>query len=164
MADGCRISREDDGPIRTGYRRPSIRQSGIWTSRIKARRCIAAGYVTNTHLSYRIGDTTNLHSSGSVDYGRTDYDSYRHIGGYGDLNHGHGFGADIGVQFVHADEFKLGFSVMDIGGIRFDRKAAAFRLQSPDANFSNWGQVMGRLRGTDFYAGVRFFVLKKKNQ
>jgi len=109
---------------------------------LKYLQGIAAAYATNTHLAYRIEDSTNLHFSGSVDYGRTDYDSYRHIGGYGDLNHGHGFGADIGVQFAHADQYRIGFSVMDIGGIRFDRKAAAFHLQSPDANFSNWGQLV----------------------
>ena len=108
---------------------------------LKYLQGIAAAYVSNTHLSYRIGDTTNLHFSGSVDYGRTDYDTYRHVGSYSDLNHGHGLGMDIGVQFAHADEYTIGLSVMDIGGIRFDRNAAAFRLQSGGADFSNWGQL-----------------------
>jgi len=108
---------------------------------LKYLQGIAAAYATNTHLAYRIEDSTNLRFSGSVDYGRTDYDSYRHIGDYGDLNHGHGFGMDIGVQFAHADQYKLGFSVMDIGSIRFNRNAAAFHLQTTEANFSNWGQL-----------------------
>src|SRR5258708_736557 len=102
---------------------------------------IAAAYAHNTNLSYRIEDTTHVFFSGSVDYGRTDYDSYRHIGDYGDLNHGHGFGADIGVQFVHADKYKIGLSIMDIGSIQFNRNTAAFHLQTTEADFSNWGQL-----------------------
>jgi hypothetical protein len=76
-----------------------------------------------------------------VDYGRTDYDSYRRIGDYGDLNHGHGFGADIGVRFVHADKYKIGLSILDIGSIHFNRNAAAFRLQTDGADFSNFGEA-----------------------
>jgi hypothetical protein len=108
---------------------------------LKYLQGVAAGYATNTHLAYRIEDSTNLRFSGSVDYGRTDYDSYRHFGGYGDLNHGHGFGMDIGVRYEHSDQYKIGLSVMDIGGIRFDRNAAAFHLQTTEANFANWGQL-----------------------
>jgi hypothetical protein len=61
-----------------------------------------AAYVKNTNFNYKIVDTTHiLFTASSVDYGRTDYDSYRKIGNYGDLNHGHGFGADIGFVYVH---------------------------------------------------------------
>ena len=116
---------------------------------IKYLQGIVGAYAKNTNLSYRIEDSTHLLFSGSVDYGHTDYDSYRHISGYGGLNHGHGFGADLGVQYVHAADtrkegdylYKIGLSVMDIGGIRFNRNAAAFHLQTAGADFSNWGKA-----------------------
>lgn len=108
---------------------------------LKYLQGVAAAYIHNTNLQYSIGDSTHLIFAGSVDYGRTDYDSYRNIGDYGDLNHGHGFGADIGVQYKHADQFKLGFSIMDIGAIRYNRNAAAYHLQTNEADFSNWGQL-----------------------
>ena len=108
---------------------------------LKYLQGVAAAYAHNTNLSYRIEDSTHLLFAGSVDYGRTDYDSYRHIGDYGDLNHGHGFGADIGVQFKHADRYKIGLSIMDIGAINYNRNAAAYHLQTTEADFSNWGQL-----------------------
>jgi hypothetical protein len=109
---------------------------------LKYLQGIAAAYAKNTHLGYQIQDSAHLLFSGGVDYGRTDYDSYRHIGDYGDLNHGHGFGADLGVQFAHADQYKIGLSIMDIGSIHFNRNAAAFHLQTTQADFSNWGQTV----------------------
>ena len=112
---------------------------------------VAAAYVKNTDLNYSIGDTANLQFVRSgLDYGRTDYDSYRRIGGYGGLNHGHGFSADAGIVFSHkADpndpsvpyDYRLGVSVMDIGSIDFNRNAAAFHLQTDTANFAAWRQV-----------------------
>jgi len=51
-----------------------------------------------------------------------------------------GFGADIGVQFVHADQYKIGLSVLDIGAINYNRHAAAFHLQTNEADF-NWWQA-----------------------
>ncbi|HXB07743.1 MAG TPA: DUF5723 family protein [Puia sp.] len=108
---------------------------------LKYLQGVAAAYVHNTNLRYRIEDSAHLLFAGSVDYGRTDYDSYRHIGDYGDLNHGHGFGADIGVQFMHADQFKIGLSILDIGAIQFNRNAGAFHLQTTEADFAHWGQL-----------------------
>ena len=110
---------------------------------------IAAAYVKNTHLNYNLGDTTQIaFTNSSVDYGRTDYDSYRKIGDYSDLNHGHGFGADLGVVFVHADNtrrpgdyrYRLGLSIMDIGAINFNRNAAAYHLRTDNGTFSHWHQ------------------------
>ncbi len=106
-----------------------------------------AAYVKNTNLNYNIGDTTHLlFTNSSVDYGRTDYDSYRKIGGYGDLNHGHGFGADVGVVYVNSKDtrrpedyiYRLGFSILDIGSINYNRNAAAFHLQTANADFMDW--------------------------
>lgn len=115
---------------------------------LKYLQGIFGAYATNTHLAYRIEDSTNLLFSGSVDYGRTDYDSYRRPGGYGGLNHGHGFGADVGVRFQHGDSrkegdylYKIGLSVLDLGAIRFNRNAAAFHLQTTQADLSDWGKL-----------------------
>jgi len=108
---------------------------------LKYLRGIAAAYAKNTHLGYRVEDTTNLFFAGSVDYGRTDYDSYRHIGNLRDLHHGHGFGLDLGVSFAHADRYTIGLAVLDIGAVRFNRNAAAFHLETTGAEFPNWGQL-----------------------
>src|SRR6185437_16780911 len=44
---------------------------------------VIAAYAKNTNLNYSINDTANLQfTNSSVDYGRTDYDSYRRIGSY----------------------------------------------------------------------------------
>ncbi|MHA4806913.1 DUF5723 family protein [Flavitalea flava] len=64
---------------------------------LKYLQGIGAAYVKNTNLNYMISDTTHiLFTHSVVDYGRTDYDSYRKINNYNDLNHGNGFGANIG--------------------------------------------------------------------
>ena len=108
---------------------------------------VVAAYVKNTNLNYTIGDTTHIFfTNSSVDYGRTDYDSYRKIGGYGDLNHGHGFGANAGIVYVHANDtrrpedyvYRLGLSIMDIGSINFNRNTAAYHLQTTNGDFANW--------------------------
>ena len=111
---------------------------------------VVAAYAKNTNLNFTVNDTANLqfiHSS--VDYGRTDYDSYRRIR-RGDLIHGQGLSADLGIIFLHkADphdptvpyDYRLGISVMDIGAIDFNRNAAAYHLQTDTANFAAWRQV-----------------------
>jgi len=124
---------------------------------------IAAAYVKNTHINYRIGDTTNINfSATSVDYGRTDFDAYKKINDYNDLNHGHGFGADIGFIYVRFREeaassvqpgegmrdpndkssyiYRLGISLLDMGSINFNRNTAAYHLQANNANFADWGR------------------------
>ncbi|HWB92826.1 MAG TPA: DUF5723 family protein [Puia sp.] len=116
---------------------------------LKYLQGIAAAYIRNTHLNYTLGDTTVIRfTNSSVDYGRTDYDSYRQIGDYGDLNHGHGFGVDLGVIYVHARDtrvpedyrYRLGLSIMDVGAINFNRNAGVYHLQTDNGNFAHWGQ------------------------
>ena len=124
---------------------------------------IAAAYVKNTHITYRISDTANFaFFNSSIDYGRTNIDSYKKINGFPGLNHGHGLGADIGLTYlrlrdpsVNEDEsdgkmqggarksnyiYRIGISFLDIGSINFNRNAASFHLQTDGANFSNWHQ------------------------
>src|SRR5579859_2831762 len=107
----------------------------------------AAAYFKNTNITYTIVDTTHLlFSNSSIDYGRTEIDDYKHIHNYGDLNHGHGFGMDIGFTYVHLKDdkdgylYRIGISLIDIGTITFNRNAATYHLQATSADFSNWHQ------------------------
>ncbi len=124
---------------------------------------IAAAYVKNTHVKYNISDSANLNFSNStIDYGRTDFDDFKKISSYHDLNHGHGFGADIGFTYVHLKEnstnndehihiqsapektgyvYRLGISLIDAGSINFNRNSESYRLQAVAADFTNWGQL-----------------------
>jgi hypothetical protein len=122
---------------------------------------IAAAYAKNVNINYTINDTTHLvFANSSVDYGRTNTDTYRKIGSYNDLNHGHGIGADIGFTYVHLTDqaiytdqqgrplqndpdrsnyvYRIGISLIDLGAINFNRNAAAYHLQTAGADFSNW--------------------------
>jgi Family of unknown function (DUF5723) len=129
---------------------------------LKYLQGIAAAYVKNTNLTYNIVDTSKLILTNStIDYGRTDYDTYRKIRNYGDLNHGHGFGGDIGFTYLHLRDpssyeedgermadpdksyyvYRIGISLLDIGAINFNRNAAAYHLQTDSANYSNWRQT-----------------------
>ncbi|HSZ33944.1 MAG TPA: DUF5723 family protein [Puia sp.] len=121
---------------------------------------IAAAYTKNTNITYRINDTANIvFTNTSVDYGRTDIDTYRKINNYGDLNHGHGFGMDIGFTYLHLKDpavynaeqdedkqkgsnyvYRIGVSLIDVGYINFNRNSASYHLQTDSANFSNWHQ------------------------
>ena len=103
---------------------------------------IAAAYVKNTNINYKIIDTSNfIFSNSSVDYGRTDFKEDRK------LNDGHGLGADIGFTYVHLDPqknnyiYRLGLSVIDVGSINFNRNASSYHLQTDSANFANWHQL-----------------------
>ena len=126
---------------------------------LKYLRGIAAAYVKNTNLTYRVADTSQLiFTNANLEYGRTDYDSYssRH------LNHGHGFGANIGFTYIVLKEaganngkpvvkkwngpyqsnyiYKIGLSFIDLGSINFNKMASSFQLRSDSANFLNWHQ------------------------
>ena len=123
---------------------------------------LAAAYMRNAHINYKISDTTNiLFTNSTLDYGRTDIDDYKKIN-YNHLNHGHGFGADIGFTYVRLKDpavydaepddkmfagtekpnyvYRIGISLIDLGYVNFNRNSAAFHLQTDSANFVNWHQ------------------------
>jgi hypothetical protein len=112
---------------------------------LKYEQGLFAAYVKNTHLTYRINDTTGiLFTNSSVDYGRTDFDDFRHAS-YSNFSHGHGFGADLGATFVHRDHsgdngyrYRIGVSLLDLGNINFTRNTASYHLAAASANFSDW--------------------------
>ena len=122
---------------------------------------VAAAYVKNANITYKINDTANIiFSNSSVDYGRTDIDTYKKINNYGDLNHGHGYGADIGFTYMRLKDpalynaepngnmavgtyqtsyiYRIGISLIDLGYIDFNRNSASYHLQTDSADFSNW--------------------------
>ena len=125
---------------------------------------IAAAYTKNTNITYKIVDTTSmLFYNTNADYGRTNYDDFRHASNFGDLTHGHGFGMDIGFTFVrlkdqetenavantnsksyseHSDYvYRIGLSFLDIGAINFNRNSASYHLEADSANFENWHEI-----------------------
>jgi len=112
---------------------------------LKYEQGLFAAYVKNTHLTYRINDTTGiLFTNSSVDYGRTDFGDFRHPG-LSSFTHGHGFGADLGVTFVHRDHggdnayrYRIGLSLLDLGAIDYTRNSASFHLAAASANFADW--------------------------
>jgi len=110
---------------------------------LKYLQGLGAAYVKNTSLNYTIGDTTQLiFTHSNLDYGRTDYDTYRKSTGRRELTHGYGLGANIGFTYTRRHNtsylYKLGVSLVDVGAIRFSRNTSAFHLHSDSANFTNW--------------------------
>jgi len=125
---------------------------------------IAAAYANNTHTKYiiRDGDNLNFYNS-SIDYGRTNFDDFKSFSLHNDLNHGSGFGADIGFTYVHLKDasssnndehihiqsapekndyvYRLGISLLDLGSINFNRNTATYHLQATSADFTNWSHV-----------------------
>jgi hypothetical protein len=121
---------------------------------------VAAAYTKNTNITYKINDTASIvFTNSSIDYGRTDIDTYKKISNYGDLNHGHGFGADIGFTYLRLKDpsdyqaepddskqqgsnyiYRIGISLIDVGYINFNRNSAAYHLQTDSTSFSNWHQ------------------------
>ena len=104
-----------------------------------------AAYAKNTNLTYRIEDTTGiLFTNASIDYGRTDFGDFRHIR-YRDFHHGNGWGADLGVTFIHRDhagddayKYRIGLSLLDVGKINYTRNTASYHLAAPSADFTGW--------------------------
>jgi hypothetical protein len=150
---------------------------------LKYLQGLFAAYVKNTHLNYNIeNDSAISMTNSSVDYGRTDYDSYRKIKGYNDLNHGSGFGASLGMTFVHLRNpsaytyekdgqqwlnpdkstyvYRIGLSLLDLGAINYKRQAAAYHLETAAGTFSDWSnttlrsnQQVDRTLSAIFYNG-----------
>ncbi len=108
-------------------------------------RGITADYAKNVHLNYKIGDTTNIaFFNTSVDYGRTDYNDFKKADLFHGLDHGHGFGADIGLTYVRLKEdkyvYRIGLSLIDLGSVNYTKNSAAYHLEADSANFANWHQ------------------------
>jgi hypothetical protein len=123
-------------------------------------RGLGAAYVKNTNLNYRLADTSNIaFTNSSVDYGRTAIDDFKNLHSPG---HGHGFGADIGVTYVHFKEestawpssgriqadpdknnylYRIGISLLDLGAINFSRNTGSYHLATAAGNFGNWRQA-----------------------
>ena len=63
-----------------------------------------------------------------------------------DLTHGHGFGADLGVNYIHYGDnkdnylYRLGLSLIDVGSILFNKHTGTYHLKAVSADYSNWHQ------------------------
>jgi len=110
---------------------------------------VGAIYAKNTNVTYKVVDTTAMvFSNTTLDYGRTDFDDLKNLH---DRNHGHGFGADLGVTFLHfnTDEdkrkdnylYKIGISLLDLGRINFNRNTGSYHLSAASAVFNNWHEA-----------------------
>ncbi|HLI93585.1 MAG TPA: DUF5723 family protein, partial [Puia sp.] len=115
---------------------------------LKYEQGMFAAYVKNTNLTYRIADTTGLiFTHSAVDYGRTDFGDFRRRN-FHNFDHGHGLGVDLGFTFVHkvnpGDDryrYRIGFSLLDVGKINYDRNSGSYHLSAVSANFSNWHET-----------------------
>ncbi len=110
---------------------------------------VGAIYAKNTNVTYKIVDTTGMvFSNTTLDYGRTDFDDLKNLH---DRNHGHGFGADLGVTFLHFNTdddkgkdnylYKIGISLLDLGKINFNRNTGSYHLSAASATFNNWHEA-----------------------
>ena len=108
-----------------------------------------AAYVKHTNLTYRIQDTTAIaFTNSSIDYGRTDFDDFRHRS-FSNFDHGIGRGLDLGFTWVHRDHpgddnyrWRLGLSLLDVGSIKFDRNSGSYHLEAANAVFNNWHEAV----------------------
>lgn len=128
---------------------------------LKYLQGVAGAYFNNTNITYNIVDTTQLiFTNSSIDYGRTDYTSFKNIDGYGDLIHGNGFGGNIGFTYVRLRDsseytyemdckrwqdpnksnyiYRIGLSLIDAGTIKFNKNSAKYHLETDSANYINW--------------------------
>ena len=115
---------------------------------LKILQGMFAAYAKNTNLNYRINDTTAIaFTNSSIDYGRTDFDDFRHRS-LSNFDHGIGCGLDVGFTWVHRDHpgddnyrWRIGLSLLDVGSIKFDRNSGSYHLEAANAVFSNWHEA-----------------------
>ncbi len=128
---------------------------------LKLLQGIGAGFVENVRGDFNVlNDQDMLFSPMSLDYGRTNYNTFENVNGFTDLVNGYGFSWDLGVTYEwrrdpefttyfmdnakHVDmeknkyDVKLGASVLDIGSILFNRNANTFHLESDSAFYPDW--------------------------
>ncbi len=123
---------------------------------------IGGAYVSTPQLKYSVTNTTTLNIAnynGSIAYSLPiDYNNYSNIVNQ-PLFKGHGIGLDIGFLYTRLKTFtdpgerrwcakpyadyiyKFGISIMDIGGIRFNRHAEVHRFTDKQANWQQFDTV-----------------------
>ncbi len=123
---------------------------------------IGGAYIATPQLKYSVTNTTTLNVenyNGSIAYALPiNYDNYSDIVNQ-PLFKGHGIGLDIGFLFTRLKTFtdpgekrwcakpyadyiyKFGISIMDIGGIRFNRHAEVHQFNDKQANWQQFDTV-----------------------
>ncbi len=122
---------------------------------------MGGGYMKNVNVSYNItGPDTILFGPTSLDYGRTDFNSFDPIKSYSDLKHGGGFGWDLGFtyewlrdssewtyemdQHRWADpdknqyRLRIGASLIDMGSIKFNEASNNYHLETVGTDYPEW--------------------------
>ncbi len=128
---------------------------------LKLLNGLAGAYAENPDLRYDVlNDSDMVFLPGSsIDYGRTDYNSFDEVSNYGDFVNGSGFGADIGFTYdflkdpsewqyemdgakqhdptLNRYKLRLGFSVIDLGKINFKDNSGVYHLETNDIGYYN---------------------------
>jgi outer membrane protein OmpA-like peptidoglycan-associated protein len=128
---------------------------------LKLLQGIGGGYVENVRGDFNVlNDEDMLFSPLSLNYGRTNYNTFENVGGLNDFMNGYGFAWDLGFTYEWRREpslykmemdgerlvdmeqnkydVKLGISVIDIGSILYNRNANTFNLSADSAFYPNW--------------------------
>jgi outer membrane protein OmpA-like peptidoglycan-associated protein len=128
---------------------------------------VAGAYARNVDLYYNVLNDSDLVFAdsiafGSIDYGRTSYNKFDDVGGFGGLPSGSGFGFDIGFTYdflkdpslwkyemdgkqhidptVNRYKLRLGLALLDVGSIKFKDSAATFHLETAYGFYPNWDE------------------------
>ena len=123
---------------------------------LKLLQGIAGGYTKNAQLNYNVlSDSLLIFNGGSsIDYGRTDYNTFDEVDDYDDLVKGNGFGLDVGFSYdilkdpatwqyemdgqQHADPqanryfIRFGASLLDLGKIKYKEHSGVYHLETDD--------------------------------
>ncbi len=128
---------------------------------LKLLQGIGAGFVEDVRGDFNVlNDQDMLFSPLSLNYGRTNYNTFQNINGFADLINGYGFAWDLGftyewrrdpsLTYYEMDgekqvdmeknkyDVKLGISALDIGSILYNRNANTFNLTSDSAFYPRW--------------------------
>ncbi|MBL0342351.1 MAG: OmpA family protein [Bacteroidetes bacterium] len=123
---------------------------------LKLLNGLAGAYAENANIQYNVlNDSDMVFLPGSsIDYGRTDYNSFDNLNSYGDMINGTGFGFDIGFTYdflkdpaswqyemdgkkqsdptLNRYKLRLGLSLLDFGKINFKDNAGTYHLETAD--------------------------------
>ncbi len=128
---------------------------------LKFLRGVSAGYLSDVSGMFNVlNDSDMVFENFSANYGRVNYNTFDNMNGVGDFFNGSGFSVDLGVTYEwrrdpaeytyemdgerkldpekNKYDVRLGFSILDIGSIRYKNNSNTFHLESDSALYPNW--------------------------